>query len=142
MGTELFDDCKIKVALHPVDFDTDVEGELVDVTGYTGRAIVILQNTEDASQAATEKLDVGIHNVTSDAEAPSTSNLVSSFTQIVGSNNTASVVESMQVVELDLDALDADKPYIQLNAVETNSYECVCSAVVVLGGSRYRPESN
>jgi hypothetical protein len=108
--------------------------------GWLGAGKV--KSLEDASQATTEVLTATVHNVASDAESPSTTNLVASMTSIIGSNNTAAAVQVSRVCEVDLDGLDPDKRYIQLSLTETNTYEGLISGVAILGGGRYLPESN
>lgn len=135
---DLQHNAKVVTALAPVDWDTDAEGLLIDCRGFSGQAAFYLTAIEDASQANTEKLDVTIHNVADNDEAPSESNKVGAFTQIVGQNSLTPDPITEQV-GVQLGALDPAKPYLQILGTETSTWEGSIAIVAVLGGAAYGP---
>lgn len=138
---DLYSNTKAFPALRPVDFATDAEGVLIDCRGYSGKALFILTGVEDATQAATEKLDVTVHNVASDSEAPVVGNQVAAFTQIVGQNSgTPDPIH--QQIAVNLNALDPEKPYLQLLTTETATWEGLIACEAVLGGAKEAPTNS
>ncbi len=136
MKPDLFSGGTPLLGLTPTDFGTDIEGPLIDATGFNGVALAILIVQEDDSQANTEKLDVGVHNVLDDSEAPVSGNQVATFTQIVGANDTG-IAPIILTALVNLELLDPAKPNLQFDFVETNTYECIVSAVIIMPGDRY-----
>jgi hypothetical protein len=138
---DLYSNAKAFPAVRPVDFATDAEGVLIDCRGYSGRALFILSGVEDANQAATELLDITVHNVAADTEAPVAGNKVASFTQIVGQND-ATPDAIFEQIAVDLNDLDPAKPYLQVLMTETNTWEGLISVVGVLGGPKEAPANS
>ncbi len=138
MKSDLYCNAKVIQALAPEDWATTKEGLLIDTRGYTGVANIQIYGIEDASLAATNKLDVTVHNVLDNDEAPVSGNQVAEFDQIVAQNDaTPDAID--QQIRVDLDALDPTKPYLQLLLTETNTWEGLISAVAVLGGAKAGP---
>lgn len=129
---------KVVTALAPVDWDTDAEGLLIDCRGFSGQAVFYLTAIEDASLAASKKLDVTIHNVADNDEAPVAGNKVAAFTQIVGQNDLTPDAITEQI-GVQLGALDPAKPYLQILGTETSTWEGLITIVAVLGGAAYGP---
>lgn len=130
---DTFANSRVVQALMPIDFVTDVEGLLIDVREYAGVAQAVVIAVEDVSQAITEKLDVGVHNVASDSVAPAAGNLIVQMTQIVATNTT-SPVAVMRRSAVNIDNLT--ERYVQFNFAETNTYEGLVCAFLVMNGKR------
>lgn len=133
---DVFSNYKFIPAIDITDFDTDFEGDVLDVSAYKGIALAVLRVREDASQANTEKLDVTIHAVASDSETPDSGNQIAAFAQIVGANDSEAQLDD-QVIAVNLDLVDTQ--YIQFNFTETNTYEGWIDAFVILGGASHLP---
>lgn len=125
-------------ALMPEDWDTTKEGLLVDVREYTGVAQVVVMAVEDDSQASTEKVDVTVHSVSSDSDAPDDDNELVAMTQIVGQNTTAPTA-IMRRDAVDIDGLS--ERYLQLKITETNTWEGFITAFIILDGHRAVPRN-
>lgn len=137
-GIDTQSNTAIKVALNPIDFVTDVEGTLIPVKGFSGIQKGVLLILEDADLAATNTLTVNVHSVLNDAEAPVAGNLIASFAVVTAQNvGTAPLVK--QEIAINLDLCDVDKPYIQFDFVEANTYEGLVTAFVVMGGATALP---
>lgn len=124
------------VMVNNLDWDTDAESLLVDITGRRGQAVIYLVAKEDASVATSKKLDIGVHNVASDSVTPSTDNKVGAFTQIVGSNSGGTVSISDAVI-VNLEGLEGK--YLQCNMVETSTWEGFVTIVAILPDAGYLP---
>ncbi len=132
---DLYANAKVLSALAPIDFVTDVEGPLIDVSAYKGIAQGVVRILEDDSQGGTEKLTATVHKVDSDSDTLDSDNLIASFDVITDSNDTGIVVQKEVLINLDL----VDTQYIQFKFVETNTYEGLVDAFIVIGGVSQLP---
>lgn len=142
MKMDMLSDVLIAPGIDLLDFVTDAEGNLVSIKNHTGVIIAVLDIFEDASQAATELLDVTIHQVLDDDEVPVSGNQIAAFTQIVGSNGAAVNKREIIAIDLGVDLTAADsvtKINLQMNMVETNTWEGMVSAWFILGGFKDNP---
>jgi hypothetical protein len=138
--TDLNSNVKLLTALAPEDWGTTKEGLLIDTRGFSGVGVLYLTGAEDANLAVTNKLDVTVHNVADDDEAPSDANKVGAFAQIVAQNK-AVPDPIRQQIGIDLGKLDPAKPYLQIKATETNTWEGFIAIAAALGGAQYAPVS-
>lgn len=136
-GKDMQSNAEVKSALAIVDWDTDVEGILIPIKGFSGIQKGVLQILEDGSLAASNTLTVTVHSVLNDAEAPVAGNQIAAFTVVTGSNTTAA--QKQEQIAINLDLCDVDKPYIQFDFVEANTYDGLVSAFVVMGGATALP---
>ena len=130
---------RVENLLTPTDFLTTMESLLVDVSGHSGRATVVVQAGEDASLAATNLLVVTIHEVDSDSDTLAAANLVDTMETITAQND-ATPDPIVRRTTIDLNELTS--PYIQLLLTETNTWEGEISASIVLSGKQHTPENS
>lgn len=138
---DLYSNVKMLPATDVETFVTTKEGTLIDVSAYKGIALAVLRVLETASQANTEKLDVSVHKVADNDEAPvaDSDTEIAAFDQIVGANDGSLVQLTDQVIAVNLDLVDTR--YIQFLFTETNTYECILDAFLIIGGTSQRPVS-
>lgn len=131
-----FEGCTVKTLLSPATVSADGEGDvLVDITGRRGTALAYLTLVE-GNIAATETMDFTIHNVASDSDTLDSTNLVSSFTQIVGSGSALSPKKT-ESISINLEGLE--EKYLQAKVNETGTYSAVAAIVIVLPPTGYLP---
>ena len=135
---DVYSNYKMLPATDIETFVTTKEGTLIDVSAYKGIAMAVLRVLETASQAATEELLVTVHKVASEADAADADNLIATFANIVGSNTTLTQLTD-QVIAVNLDLVDTQ--YIQFLFTETNTYECILDAFLIIGGVSQHPVS-
>lgn len=127
------------------------EGTVLDWTSYSGTALAVLRVIEDASIVNTKKLDVTIHNVADDSEAPVDANKIATFTQIVGENDGAVVIKTPQFLPIKLDRLplltaaqkaataEVRKGGLQIILENTSAWAGVIDCYILFPGSKSLP---
>jgi len=142
MKMDMLSDVLAAPAIDLHDFVTDAEGNIVNIKNHTGVILAVLDIFEDATQAATELLDVTIHQVLDNTEVPVVGNQIAAFTQIVGSNGAA--VNKREIIAIDLGVdltplANQTKPFLQMLMTETSTWEGMVSAWFILGGFKDNP---
>ena len=138
---DTYADARVALLLSPLNFATDTESLLVDLQGFHGKVQVVILATEDASLAITNKLDITAHIVPSDSEAPVTGNQVGEAAQIIAQNSgTPDAIERRFAIDMLDDVVnDTTDRYLQLNFVETGTWEGEIAAFAVLGNRASLP---
>ena len=152
--TDVYGNVKIESAYASSVLTDGTEGTIVDVSGNNGTIMATIDIVEAASTPVDDKLDITVHNVSSDSDAADTDNLVTTFTQIVGANG--DLLAHHEVLPINLNDLpimtDAEKvtakangykpvkPYLQI--LITNTHAWAASPLIakfVCAGARSLP---
>jgi len=120
---------------------------LLDLSQYNGNAQVVLTALEDASIAASKKLDVTVHTVASDSETTDSDNQIAAFTQLLGENDAGAVQKTVQTISMNLNEspklasgeTKVRKHLYQVKVVNTSTWAGSILVQVLVGGHRVAP---